>query len=138
MSSERSRPAAPTANLTRRGALVAPAVVAGAAGLTACGGGSDTASAGPVEVPVGDVPVEGGVVRDGVVITQPTKGDFHAFDARCPHQGCTVDEVTAEAISCPCHGSRFAPGDGSVVQGPATTGLTARTATVDGADVVVS
>ncbi|WP_114201918.1 Rieske (2Fe-2S) protein [Janibacter anophelis] len=121
---------------TRRNAICLVACAGGAATIAGCS--SEEEPAAEFRIPTSEVPEGGGLVRDGVVITQPTAGDFHAFDARCPHQGCAVDEVTAEAISCPCHGSRFAPADGSVVQGPATQGLSARTATVDGADVVVS
>lgn len=121
---------------TRRTVICLAACAGGAATVAACS--AEEGPAAEVRIPTSEVPEGGGLVRDGIVVTQPTKGDFRAFDARCPHQGCAVDDVTADAISCPCHGSRFAPGDGSVVQGPATQGLTARTATVDGADVVVS
>ena len=72
-----------------------------------------------------DVPVGGGVVvrGAGVVVTQPTQGDFHGFDGRCTHQGCRLDSVAAGLIRCPCHGSRFAIADGSVVAGPAPSPL---------------
>lgn len=135
---------------TRRTAMGLAATAGGTAALTACGsddggsgsagssdGGSSTSGDG-VRVPVADVPEGGGVVKGRVVVTQPSAGEFKAFDATCPHQGCAVDEVTTEAISCPCHGSRFDPSDGSVTQGPATEGLTAKTATVDGDVVTVS
>lgn len=75
---------------------------------------------------------------DGVVVTQPSAGEYKAFDARCPHQGCTVSEVTTRAIICPCHGSEFDPQSGDMTQGPATEGLDERTVTVEDDDVVVS
>ncbi|KRE37138.1 iron-sulfur protein [Janibacter sp. Soil728] len=125
---------------TRRTAIcLTAASVGGVGALSACASTQDSEkkSAG-ARVATSDVPEGGGLVRDGVVVTQPRPGEFKAFDVRCPHQGCAVDQVTAEAIVCPCHGSQFALADGAVTQGPATEGLTPRTATVDGADVVVS
>jgi len=67
--------------------------------------------------------------------TDPTSGDpslvihlsdgrFVAYDAVCPHAGCTVGYSPSERlIVCPCHGSEFDPSSGAVVQGPATRGL---------------
>lgn len=121
---------------TRRTAIcLTAACVGGVGALGACSSQEETTGA---RIATSDVPEGGGVIRDGVVITQPRPGEFKAFDARCPHQGCAVDRVTTEAIACPCHGSQFALADGAVTNGPATTGLTPRTATVDRADVVVS
>ena len=127
---------------TRRTAL-SLAAAGGTAALSACGSDASDDSSGAstatgVSVPTVDVPEGGGLVRDRVVVTQPTAGTFKAFDATCPHQGCAVDQVTSEAIICPCHGSQFDPSDGSVRQGPATRGLTVMTASVEGADVTVS
>ena len=59
---------------------------------------------------------------EGVVVTQPTKGEYQAFDAACPHEGCSVREVTAKAIICPCHGSAYDT-SGRIRQGPAPTNL---------------
>lgn len=131
---------------SRRTALGLAATAGGTAALTACGGGGDATSTqsegggggSGVRVPVSDVPEGGGLVQDRVVVTQPTPGQFKAFDATCPHQGCAVSKVTTEAIICPCHGSQFDPSDGSVKQGPATEGLKAKSATVEGDEVAVS
>jgi Rieske Fe-S protein len=81
----------------------------------------------------GDIPVGGGSVfaAEGVVITQPTPGEFRAFSAVCTHQGCVVAEVTGGTINCDCHGSKFAL-DGSVANGPATKPLPARAVRVSG------
>jgi thiosulfate dehydrogenase [quinone] large subunit len=62
---------------------------------------------------------------DPSLVIQHTTGTFVAFDAICPHAGCTVAyQQGAKIIACPCHGSEFNPRTGAVVQGPATSGLT--------------
>jgi Rieske Fe-S protein len=80
------------------------------------GGGGDGEST-PV-VAAADVPLGGGVIAAdlGVVVTQPSDGQFRGFSAICTHQGCTVASVEGGTINCPCHGSRFSIEDGSVVQ----------------------
>jgi Rieske Fe-S protein len=72
-----------------------------------------------------DIPVGGGKVLNDqrIVVTQPKKDEFKAFTATCSHQGCTVSQVAAGAIHCPCHGSLFRVTDGSVAHGPATRPL---------------
>jgi Rieske Fe-S protein len=71
-----------------------------------------------------DVPVGGGKVfaDQKLVVTQSEAGQFKAFSAVCPHQGCLVDEVAGGTINCPCHGSKFKL-DGSVSVGPAQQAL---------------
>jgi Rieske Fe-S protein len=83
-----------------------------------------------------DVPVGGGVIGGGVVVTQPTEGEFRGFSSTCTHQGCTVASVADGVISCPCHGSRFSAEDGSVENGPATAPLPEVTVSVEGGNVV--
>ncbi len=89
--------------------------------------------------PSADVPVGGATYDEAseTVYSQPSEGDFRAFDATCPHQGCAVSEFSEGSLLCPCHGSTFDPDTGDVVSGPATTGLTTRNVTVQGADLVV-
>jgi thiosulfate dehydrogenase [quinone] large subunit len=58
------------------------------------------------------------------IVIQLDAGRFVAYDAVCPHEGCTVGYLAAQdIIACPCHGSEFNPDNGHVVQGPATRGL---------------
>lgn len=78
------------------------------------------------------VPVGGGVIlaEAGVVVTQPTEGEFLAFDRTCTHRGCAVRSVAGGTISCFCHGSRFRITDGSVAGGPAPAPLPRREITV--------
>lgn len=87
-----------------------------------------------------EVPVGGGTVVESaqVVVTQPAEGDFKAFSAVCPHQGCLVSDVREGAIVCPCHGSRFDIATGEVVTGPARSGLEEKQVTVDDEGISVS
>ncbi len=68
----------------------------------------------------------GAVIRDGlkkIAIYRDLDGSVTALDATCPHLGCIVAwNSTEKSWDCPCHGSRFAC-DGSVLHGPAVSGL---------------
>jgi Rieske Fe-S protein len=120
-----------TAGVSRRAVMRGAAVagVVGVAGTTlaACGGDDDSGgtggSGGGDGVNATDIPVGGGKVVNGpdskVVITQPAAGQFKAFSAICTHQGCTVNDISNNVISCPCHGSKYSAQDGSVQNGPA-------------------
>ncbi|MEU3448877.1 Rieske (2Fe-2S) protein [Streptomyces thermolilacinus] len=103
----------------------------GAAGAGGTGGG---AGAGQVLAKTSEIPEGGGKVfaDRGVVVTQPTAGQFKAFSARCTHQGCAVKDVADGVINCPCHGSEFDATDGSVKAGPATSPLAPAPITVEG------
>ena len=81
--------------------------------------------------PARDVAVGGGATftdprtGDPAVVVQPSSGTFVAFDAVCPHEGCTVAYFPQDKLFvCPCHGSRFNSETGALVKGPATRGLT--------------
>ena len=73
---------------------------------------------------IADVPVAGGLIlsKQNVVITQPAKGEFEAFEATCTHARCIVTSVDT-TINCKCHGSKFSTTDGAVSRGPATQAL---------------
>jgi nitrite reductase/ring-hydroxylating ferredoxin subunit len=76
-------------------------------------------------ISVDEVPVNGGVLVDDVLVVQPRKGTFRAYDAACPHQRTIVEEPDSEGvITCPGHQSRFRASDGSRISGPAPRGLT--------------
>ncbi|GGK77498.1 Rieske (2Fe-2S) protein [Mangrovihabitans endophyticus] len=79
-----------------------------------------------------DVPVGGGLIvaSSSVVVTRPSAERVLAFSAVCTHAGCAVSEVADGTINCPCHGSRFAVADGSVVSGPARRPLPSLPVTV--------
>ena len=119
------------------GEEAAPA--ASASSAPAASAGTASAAAGAV-AQTSDIPVGGGIILDepAVVVTQPAEGDFKAFTAICPHQGCLVSEVTDNEIICPCHGSKFSAADGSVLAGPAQVGLEPAGVAVEGGSVVLS
>lgn len=136
----------------RRGLLKVAGVVLGAGALAACSsppvpsdggsgaGGSGGSGAGTAGIPTSEIPVGGGKVfaDSQTVVTQPTAGTFKAFDAICPHQGCTVGSVEGGQIICPCHQSHFDDKTGDVVSGPAPTGLTPKKVKVSGSTLTVS
>ncbi|GAX54622.1 Rieske (2Fe-2S) protein [Streptomyces olivochromogenes] len=101
-------------------------------------GGGDNAAAGnaggTVLAKTTDIPEGGGKVFEaqGVVVTQPTPGQYKAFSSKCTHQGCAVKGIADNVITCPCHNSQFSATDGSVKKGPATQPLAAANITVDG------
>ena len=80
--------------------------------------------------PAATVPVGGAAsfsdptTGDPAYVVQPSRGRFLAFDAICPHQGCTV-QFTGSQFQCPCHGAVFDATNGSVLQGPAQRPLAA-------------
>ncbi|NUR31630.1 MAG: Rieske (2Fe-2S) protein [Catenulispora sp.] len=127
-----------------KAAALAAVPVAGIGTVAACSSsGSGKPSGGngsPTSVPVASVPVGGGFVDTNklIVVTQPAAGTYKAFTAVCTHQGCTVKEIVNNQIHCPCHGSIFSAQDGSVLSGPASSPLSAMTATVNGANVEVT
>ena len=135
---------------TRRTVLAAVGLAGvGAAALAGCSGadeGSGAGAGGGAEggaIEASSVPVGGGtiVASQRVVVTQPSAGEFKAFSAICPHEGCIVSAVSGGTISCgsPCgHGSSFDAATGAVKTGPATRALTALTVTAKGGTLTVS
>lgn len=131
------------------GGSQAPVLGSGAAPTTS--GSSTTSPASPSttppSVPAGtkigpakDVPVGGAASfqdpksGDPSLVVQPESGTFLAFDAICPHAGCTVEySNTARLFVCPCHGSEFNGHTGAVEVGPAQSGL-ARITIAEGPD----
>lgn len=100
------------------------------------GGGKTTK---PALAKTADIPVGGGKIfaAKAVVVTQPSKGTFKAFSTVCTHQGCSVDAIKDGTINCPCHGSKFAIGDGSVSDGPAPKPLPAKQISVEGDSIIL-
>ncbi|WP_214108123.1 Rieske (2Fe-2S) protein [Acrocarpospora catenulata] len=86
--------------------------------------GATEAAQGIFLAKTSSIPVGGGkIIKKKYVVTQPKKGVFRCFTAKCTHQGCTVASVSGRTINCPCHGSKFSISDGRVVSGPAERAL---------------
>ncbi|HZF87525.1 Rieske (2Fe-2S) protein [Streptomyces sp.] len=126
----------PGSGPARRTVMAAAGAAGLAVALAGCGS-DDGASSGTVLGPVSEVPEGGGKVfaDEGVVVTQPTAGEFKAFSSTCTHQGCAVKDVRDGLIICPCHDSHFSATDGSVKKGPATKPLPAAQITVEGDEI---
>jgi thiosulfate dehydrogenase (quinone) large subunit len=108
-------------------AQLSPTQTASAPSSSASGGSHP---AGTAIGPAKDVPVGGAAsftdphTGDPSIVIQTTADKFVAFDAVCPHAGCTVQyDQSAALIVCPCHGSQFNAATGAVESGPAATGL---------------
>ena len=121
------------------------ALAVGTGALAGCSAPTRTSPGAPpagntLSIPASRIPVGGGVILDeaNFVVTQPTEGEFKAFNKMCTHQGCPVSAIEGAEIVCHCHGARFSIADGSVLNGPATKPLKAAKAVVQGADVLVS
>ncbi|MFG2893301.1 Rieske (2Fe-2S) protein [Streptomyces sp. NPDC048248] len=108
------------------------AALAGAAGfgVAACSGGSEEDASAVPTAPVdlgsaAEVPVGGAKLyrEDRLVVSQPAKGDFKCFSAKCTHAGCILADVDRTEGNCVCHGSRFDVTTGKVIEGPATRPL---------------
>jgi Rieske Fe-S protein len=86
-----------------------------------------------------DIPVGGGTIftAEKVVVTQPVKGEFHAFSAVCTHVGCILDKVANGTIDCPCHGGEFTITTGAVVAGPPPTPLPKRSIKIEEGKVIL-
>ena len=112
--------------------LVCAAVCAGA-GIGIDVVDTSAAAAGAKVIATSKVPVGGGVVleKKKLVVTQPRKGRFRVFSAVFSHEGCIVGGVSDKKITCPCHGSQFAIGNGAVVTGPAEDPLPSRAFTIE-------
>jgi Rieske Fe-S protein len=69
-----------------------------------------------------------------LLVTMTGPNSVVAYDATCTHMGCQVPPSGA----CPCHGSRFTPATGAVVNGPATTPLEKVAVAIQNGQVVLS
>jgi thiosulfate dehydrogenase (quinone) large subunit len=97
-----------------------------------------TAHAGTPVGQASQIPVGGAAsftdpkTGDPGLVLQLEKDHFVAYDAICPHAGCTVGySSAARLIVCPCHGSEFDPNTGAVVSPPAAQGLSSIKVAVD-------
>jgi nitrite reductase/ring-hydroxylating ferredoxin subunit len=147
--------------LSRRALLTALGATGAAASLAACdapgpstppgdsadsprvpaSGTSISASSTPTDAPqqvlttTTAVPVGGGKIVSGILIVQPTAGQFVAYDARCPHRGAPLSPPKAGVVTCYEHHSTFRDTDGALLGGPARRGLRQVPIIVDGTTI---
>jgi len=117
----------------RAPAPVAPSQLGSTPTTVPGAGGTSTTvpkATGTLLGPAKDVPVDQAATftipttGDPGIVVQPAAGTFLAYDAVCPHAGCTVGYYASNHVfACPCHGSTFALDTGAVLGGPATRGL---------------
>ena len=72
------------------------------------------------------------------VIVFEAGGELRALDAKCTHEGCTVQFVPDDSLLwCACHNGKFDL-DGRVLSGPPPRPLTRWVATREGDDVMLT
>ena len=122
------------------GALGVAVALAGCGGDGGGGGSDEAPEAGATLATVAEVPVGGGIILadEGIVITQPTEGEFKGFTSVCTHQGNTVTSVADGVIECSFHGSSFSAETGEVEGGPAPSPLAEVAIRVDGDQIVAA
>lgn len=81
------------------------------------------------------------IAKSGVIVIRTAAGNtaisFAAYSSSCPHAGATVEyNSSSSSFFCSAHGSAFSA-NGSLVQGPATRGLTKLTVEITGSTLTV-
>ncbi|WP_420175703.1 Rieske (2Fe-2S) protein [Luteococcus sp. OSA5] len=129
----------PTRRDVIKTASLAVGAAAGAGALTGCSTPEEieegAAQIAASEVPVGSAKI---IPESQYVVSQPTAGQFKAFQRLCPHAACNVSKVEKAEIICTCHHARFSAEDGTVLSGPAESGLKPAKASVQGDTVKVT
>lgn len=129
----------PPAPMNRRQLLVLAGEAAAVGTLAACGGTEEmmnmsdlgcgtTVATGAETLAVGQVKsfLNTSQAYYSYFIVRDDKG-FYCLRNVCAHAGCqTSFNAAAKTFDCPCHGSRY-NFDGTVLNGPATSGLTSFT-----------
>jgi len=73
-----------------------------------------------------------------ILVTQPKKGVFKAFNGYCTHQQVQLDGLNGTNLICSQHGSSFNTTTGKVTGGPARSALANYKVTVAGTTLRVS
>jgi len=115
----------------RRLFLIGTATTFAGALLAACGSQKQTIDAN-------DVPVGSAVIVGDFIITQPTTGVYHAYSAKCPHQGAKITQVNGDTVTCTNHNSVFSITDGAPVSGPSRAGLMEAKLKTDGNNKLIA
>ncbi len=73
-----------------------------------------------------------------VLVTQPRKGVWRAFDARCTHENVPVAGAASNVVVCNMHGAKFNADTGAATSGPARRSLANFKVAVSGTNVRVT
>ena len=129
-------------DLSRRKALTLLGGALGAIGMAGAGEAAQAAAKTYVACKTNQVPVKGAymakVAGRSVLITQPKKGVFRAFDPTCTHQGCQLSGLNGTNLICTCHNGMFNIDSGAPTGGPVNTALTKIKIAVSGTSVKIT
>jgi cytochrome b6-f complex iron-sulfur subunit len=105
---------------------------------------SEVGAGGPLKLSAEEMSILGKshfvIARAGTrkVIVFEAGGELRALDAKCTHEGCTVQFVPGDSLLwCACHNGKFDL-DGRVLSGPPPRPLTRWVATREGEDVMLT
>ena len=73
-----------------------------------------------------------------VLVTQPRKGVWRAFDARCTHERVPVAGAVNNVVVCNQHGAKFNADTGAATAAPASSSLKKYKVAVSGTSVKVT
>ncbi len=131
--------------ISRRNFLSGIATIAATVGFTSL---AETAEAGTKkykvcatkDIKVGGASIfriaaAGGIM---VMITQPKKGTYRAFNPACTHEGFQLERIEGTSLVCPRHGARFNSDNGKPTAGPTRTALKKYTVTVQGTTIYIN
>jgi nitrite reductase/ring-hydroxylating ferredoxin subunit len=133
-----------TGMLSRRGLLAALGSGLAAVGLTTLGETAAHAAKTYTVCKTTDVKVGSGKVfrpagaTSYVLVTQPRKGVWRAFNANCTHENVPVAGAANNVVVCNQHGARFNADTGARTAGPARRALTQFKVAVSGTSVKVT
>lgn len=131
-------------SLTRRNFFAGFAIAATSLGLTGIASSAEAASKKYKVCATKDVKVGGGSifyiasVNAMVLITQPKKDVFRAFNPACTHLGTQVSKIEGTNVRCISHNALFDTNSGAVKRGPAALPLQKYTLTTEGNSLYVT
>jgi len=131
-------------SISRRNLFSSIAIAAGALGLSGIASSAQASSKKYKVCATKDLKVGGGSIffissiNKMILITQPKKDVFRAFNPTCTHLGTQVNSIQGKNISCPSHGAMFDTTTGSVQRGPATMPLQKYTLTREANNLFVT
>jgi len=131
-------------SLSRRNFFAGFALAATSLGLTGIASSAEAASKKYKVCATKDIKVGGGSIffissaNMMVLITQPKKDVFRAFNPACTHAGTQVSKIEGTNIRCTSHNALFDLNSGKVTRGPAGLPLQKYTLTVDKKTVYVT